>query len=104
MPLFVRFPAAVRELVSLTVREPPELTVKFPWAKMPEVTSTKAKSVTIFFIIFCFNIFLKGVCETASLNYSPILIFLIGVRETASLNYSPILIFLKGARETASLN
>jgi hypothetical protein len=52
----VRFPAAVRELVSLTVREPPELTVKFPWAKMPEVTSTKAKSVTIFFIVFCLNI------------------------------------------------
>ena len=47
----LRFPAAVRELVSLTVREPPELTVKFPWAKMPEVTSTKAKRVTIFFLI-----------------------------------------------------
>ena len=49
VPVLLRFPAAVRELVSLTVREPPELTVKFPWAKMPEVTSTRAKSVTIFF-------------------------------------------------------
>jgi hypothetical protein len=64
----LRFPAAVRELVSLTVREPPELTVKFPWAKMPEVSNAKAIRVNIFFIGFFLIIkrqilkFLKGYC------------------------------------------
>ena len=51
VPVLVRFPAAVRELVSLTVREPPELTVKFPWAKVLAITDTVVKSVNIFFIL-----------------------------------------------------
>jgi len=52
VPLLVRSPEAVIEDVSLMVSVLPVVTVKFPWAKMPEVSNAKAIRVNIFFIGF----------------------------------------------------